>query len=138
MKGLGMTARRIIYLAVFLCIVCCSRQARAELVIVCNNATVLSEDEIFDVFLGGKQFSKGIRLIPVDNVAAQEEFLAKVLHLNKVKYTTHWTKKAFRDGLRQPLLKAGDTETLEFVKRTPGGIGYVNHVPDGVKVIKKY
>lgn len=133
-----MTAQRIVFMAVFLCIVCYCRQARAELAIVCNSATSLGAEEIFDVFLGGKQFSNGIKLIPVDNAAAQEEFLAKVLHLSKVKYTTLWTKKAFRDGLRQPLLKSGDAETLEFIKRTPGGIGYVSSIPHGVRVIKKF
>ncbi len=137
-ERVSMAARRISYLIVLLCIVCYCSPVRAELFIIGNGATVLGEDDIFDVFLGGKQFSKGIRLVPVDNAAAQEEFLAKVLHLNRVKYTTHWTKKAFRDGLRQPLLKAGDAETLEFVKRTPGGVGYVNTEPSGVKVIKKY
>lgn len=133
-----MAARSIVYLAVFLCMVCCGRPAMAELVLICNSATTLDADEIFDVFLGGKQFSNGIKLIPVDNAAAQEEFLAKVLQMNNVKYATLWTKKAFRDGIRQPLLKAGDAEVLEFVRRTPGGVGYVRSTAGGVTVIKKY
>ena len=133
-----MAARRIVYLAVFLCIVCCGRPARAELVIVCNSATTLDADEILDVFLGGKQFSNGIKLIPVDNAAAQGEFLAKVLRMNSVKYTTYWTKKSFRDGTRQPSQKVTDADVLEFVRRTPGGVGYVRSIPGGVKVIKKF
>ena len=114
------------------------RLARAELVIVCNSATTLDADGIFDVFLGGKQFSNGIKLIPIDNAAAQEEFLTKVLLMNSVKYATYWAKKAFRDGIHQPLLKAGDADVLEFVRQTPGGVGYVRSIPSGVKVIKKY
>ncbi len=133
-----MAARSIVYLAVFLCTVCCGRPAMAELVLICNSATALDANEIFDVFLGGKQFSNGIKLIPVDNAAAQEEFLAKVLQMNNLKYATLWTKKAFRDGIRQPLLKSGDAEVLEFVRRTPGGVGYVHSTAGGVTVIKKY
>ncbi len=133
-----MTARRIVYLAVFLCIACCGSPARAEFTVVCNNATELNEDEISDVFTGGKQFSNGVKLIPVDNAAAQEEFLTKVLRMTSIKYVTLWTKKAFRDGINQPVLKAGDADVLAFVRRTPGGIGYVRTVPSGVKIIKKY
>lgn len=133
-----MVARRIVYLAVFLCIVGCGNLARADLVVVCNSTLNLDEVEIKEVFLGGKQFSNGIKLVPVDNAAAQEEFLAKVLQMNSVKYATLWTKKSFRDGTRQPSQKIADTDVLDFVRRTPGGVGYVRSIPSGVKVIKKY
>jgi hypothetical protein len=133
-----MAARQIVYMAVFLCSLFCSRMASAELIIVCNSATSLSAEEIFDVFLGGKQFSNGIKLIPVDNASVQEEFLAKVLRMSSTKYATLWTKKAFRDGIRQPALKIRDEDVLEHVRRTPGGIGYVRSHPSGVSIVKRY
>lgn len=131
-------ARRIVFAAVALLAVCSGGLARAELFVVCNSGTTLAADEIFDVFLGGKQFSGGLKLAPVDNAAAQDEFLAKALRMNGAKYSALWTKKSFRDGIRQPPVKGGDAETLEFVRKTPGGVGYVRTSPSGVKVISKY
>jgi hypothetical protein len=106
--------------------------------VITNAATTLSPGELRDVYLGEKQFAGGIRLAPVDNLAAQEEFLARVLNLDKAKYGAIWTKKAFRDGLVQPPARSGDLEVLEFVRRTPGAVGYVRAAPSGVNVVQKY
>ena len=131
-------ARHLVLFAVALTILFSDGLAGAELFVVCNSGTTLDVDDISDVFTGGKQFSDGIKLVPVDNASAQEEFLAKVMRMSGVKYATLWTKKSFRDGLRQPPVKSGDAATLEFVRRTPGGVGYVLTAPTGVKVLTRY
>ncbi len=128
-------ARYLVFFAAALTLIFSDGLAGAELFVVCNSGTSLGADDIPDVFTGGKQFSGDIKLVPVDNAAAQEEFLAKVMRMSGVKYSAHWTKKSFRDGIRQPPVKANDAATLEFVRRTPGGVGYVRTAPTGVKVI---
>ncbi len=133
-----MLARLIISIATTVLIGCSAGYADAELFVVCHSATHLDAEDIVDVFAGGKQYSGDIKLAPVDNVAAQEEFLAKVLHMNSAKYSTLWIKKSFRDGTRPPLVKANDTETMQFIRKTPGAVGYVKSQPSGVTVIKKY
>jgi ABC-type phosphate transport system substrate-binding protein len=111
--------------------------ANAEnIVVISNSGTAVSADEIRDIFLGEKQFAGSTKLVVIDNAAIQSGFLSKVMHMDAAKYNGIWTKKSFRDGLNPPAVKSGDAEVIEFVKRTPGAIGYVSTVPAGVKVIQ--
>jgi hypothetical protein len=113
--------------------------ARAgDLYVIANSGTTVSPEEVRDVFLGEKQFVGSVRLVPVDNAAAQEAFLAKVMKMEPGKYTSSWTKKSFRDGVSPPAVKGSDAETIEFVKRTAGAVGYVGASPAGVSVVGKF
>jgi hypothetical protein len=113
--------------------------ARAgDLYVIANSGTTVSPEEVRDVFLGEKQFAGSVKLIPVDNAAAQDAFLAKVMKMEAGKYTSSWTKKSFRDGVSPPAIKGGDAETIEFVKHTPGAVGYVGTSPAGVSVVSKF
>ena len=106
-------------------------------VVIANSGTTISAGEVKDVFLGEKQFAGSIKLIPVDNSAAQEAFLSKYLQMDATKYNGIWTKKSFRDGLTPPPAKSSDAEIIEFVKKTPGAVGYVGSGnPSGVNVIQ--
>lgn len=108
-----------------------SMPAGAELYIVANPGTPVSAADIKDIFTGQKQFSGPVKLTPVDNAAAQEAFLASALRMEAGRYNTIWTKKSFREGLNPPYVKTGDAEVIEFVRKTPGGIGYVSSAPPG-------
>jgi ABC-type phosphate transport system substrate-binding protein len=112
--------------------------ASAELYVIANKATPITADEIKDVFLGEKQFSGSVRLVPVDNAAVQEEFIGKALKMDITKYNSIWMKKSFREGINPPAGRSGDVEVMEFVRRTPGAIGYVKSAPKGVAVITSY
>ena len=112
--------------------------AAAEVVVIAHNNTTLAAHEVREVFLGEKQFAGAVRLMPVDNSPAQAEFLSKVLKLEVDRYSTAWTKKSFREGLNPPPLKSGDAEVLDYVRRTPGAVGYVSKAPTGVQIVQKY
>lgn len=103
--------------------------AHAELYIVANPSTQIAPGDIRDVFLGNKQFAGGTKLVPIDNGPAQEVFLATTLKMEASRYNTIWTKKSFREGLVPPTVKSGDIDVLEFVRKTPGAIGYVASPP---------
>ena len=110
-----------------------------DLYLVCHAGVSLAAADVRDVFLGEKQFYNAIRLVPVDNVAAQPAFLEKVLKMDAVKYATTWAKKSFRDGINPPAAMANDGAVLDFVRRTPGGCGYLGADPlAGVTVIGRY
>jgi hypothetical protein len=110
-----------------------------DLYIVCHAGVSLVAADIRDLFLGEKQVLGAVRLVPVDNIAAQPIFLEKVLKMDGIKYATTWAKKSFRDGINPPPALANDGAVLEFVKRTPGGCGYLGADPlAGVTVIGKY
>jgi ABC-type phosphate transport system substrate-binding protein len=108
----------------------------AEVVVIANQGIEISSDEVKDVFLGEKQFSGSTKLDVIDNASLQDDFLSKIMHMDITKYRSVWTKKSFRDGLTPPALKTGDAEVIEYIKRTPGAIGYVSSKPAGVKIIK--
>ena len=107
----------------------------ADFVVITHPGLTLSADDIKDVYIGQMQMAGSIRLVPVDNGPAQEAFLARVVRMEIGRYNTAWIKKAFRDGVSAPALKAGDAEVLEFVRRTPGAVGYIRVVAAGVNVV---
>jgi hypothetical protein len=110
-----------------------------DLYLVCHTGVSLAAADVRDMFLGEKQFLNTVRLVPVDNIAAQAAFLEKVLKMDSVKYATTWAKKSFRDGINPPPAMANDAAVLDFVKRTPGGCGYLGADPmAGVALIGKF
>jgi hypothetical protein len=112
----------------------CAVARSAELYVICNAHVSLSPADVRDLFLGEKQFAGAVKLVPVDNGAAQPMFLDRVLKMNGAKYSTTWTKKSFRDGLNPPLVAGSDAEALAIVKRTPGACSYVTTL-EGVDVV---
>lgn len=115
-----------------------SLPAYADLFVISNSATQIDAGDIKDIYKGDKQFIGSTKLIPVDNGPSQEAFLANVLKMDAPRYNTIWTKKSFREGLNPPSVKSGDTEVLDYVRKTPGAVGYVGSSPNGVNVVHKY
>ena len=107
----------------------CAFAYGGDIYVVTRPDVKLSSHDIREIYLGDKEFSGDVRLVPVDNQAAQAEFVVKALAMNPQRYNTLWVKKAFRDALNPPLVKSTDSEVLEFVKRTRGAVGYVSSVP---------
>lgn len=112
--------------------------AAADVYVIAHPSAAISQADVRDVFLGDKQFAGATKLMPIDNGAAQEEFLGKALKMESGKYNSTWTKKSFREGLNPPAVKSGDLEVIEFVKRTAGAVGYVRSSPAGVTVVGRY
>jgi hypothetical protein len=109
-----------------------------DLYVISNPGTTVNAADVRGIYLGERQFAGSVKLVPVDNSAAQEQFLAKVLSMDASKYNASWTKKSFRDGVNPPTVKGGDAETIEYVKTTAGALGYVGSAPTGVNVVGKF
>jgi ABC-type phosphate transport system substrate-binding protein len=103
--------------------------------VIVNDQLEVHPHDVRDIFLGEKQLANGVKLVPVDNTAAQERFLAKVLQTDAQKYAARWVRKSFREGIQAPAVKGSDAEVIALVKSTPGAIGYVAQAPPGVKVL---
>jgi hypothetical protein len=118
----------------------CAHAHGGDIFVVTRPDVTLAPGDIREIYLGDKEFSGSQRIVPIDNQAAQAEFTAKVLAMNLNRYNTLWTKKAFRDALNPPLVKATDTEVLEYVKRTRGAVGYLSTPPldKGVVIVGKF
>ena len=111
-----------------------------DIYVIANPAmTGLTSVDVRDVFLGDKRFIGSEALKPTDNAGQQAHFLQQVIKMEGDKYNSWWTKKAFRDGLVQPEVKSSDVEVIEFVKATPGAVGYVGAAPPAsVQLIGKF
>ncbi len=109
-----------------------------DVFVIAHPGVNVAPDDVRDVFVGEKQLDGAVKLVPMDNSAAQADFLAKVVKVDAAKYSTLWAKKGFRDGVNPPPMRGGDAEVISAVKSTAGGIGYVTKAPEGVKVIQKY
>ena len=127
------TSSAKLLVAALLCAGCALARA-ADLYVICNAQVSLTTADVRDLFLGEKHFAGTVKLVPIDNGAAQSLFLEKVLKMNMAKYSTTWTKKSFRDGLNPPVVAGSDAEALAFVKRTPGACSYVT-TPVGADVV---
>ena len=109
-----------------------------DIYLIAHPALEISVDAVRDVFVGEKQFHSGVKLAAVDNLAAQKDFLDKVMKLDSVRYGNIWTKKSFRDGLNAPPARGNDAEVLAYVRSTPGAIGYVTTPPKGLSTVAKF
>jgi hypothetical protein len=93
--------------------------------VIAHPSVKLDPADIRDVYLGERQLSGDVRLVPVDNIAAQEDFLAAILQTNLRSYEARWRRKVFREGIRPPQVRGSDAEVMSFVRSTPGAIGYL-------------
>jgi ABC-type phosphate transport system substrate-binding protein len=110
----------------------------ADVIVVAHPDVTLTKEDAADVFKGDKVSSGSIKLVLVDNKSAQADFLKKVLSMDQIKYSSSWAKKSFQDGLTAPKMKGSDADVIEFVKSTPGAVGYVSASAAGVKEVGKF
>ncbi|HYL03423.1 MAG TPA: hypothetical protein VEU54_08390 [Steroidobacteraceae bacterium] len=131
------TPVKLLMLAALLAVGSSSASA-ADLYVICNAQVSLTAADVRDVFLGEKQFAGPVKLVPIDNSAAQTLFLDRVLKMTAAKYSVTWIKKSFRDGINPPVVAGSDAEALATVRRTPGACSYVTTPPENkAEVITK-
>jgi hypothetical protein len=115
--------------------------ANADVYVISNPSVDITVADIRGVFIGERLLATGVKLAPVDNAAAQAEFLNKVMLLELSAYNAIWVKKGLNDGLNPPDMKASDAEVILYVRKTPGAIGYVTSIgvtTAGFKTIKRF
>src|SRR5438132_13679313 len=103
----------------------CGSALGADIYVIAGPDVILSPEDVRELYLGDKEFSGQVRLVPVDNQAALSEFVVKALGMNPRPYTTLGSKKAFRDAFNPPSLKPVDSEVLSFVRVTSAAFAYV-------------
>jgi hypothetical protein len=106
--------------------------------LIAHPSVSLTVDEVRDLFLGERQFTTNLKLVPVDNRSLRSEFLSKVLQTDEGKYAARWLRKSFREGLAAPALLGSDAEVIAFVQSTPGAVGYVSKSGRGVRSLGEF
>src|SRR6267154_2308137 len=96
----------------------CGSASGADIYVIAGPDVKLSVEDVRELYLGDKEFSGEVRLVPVDNQAALSEFVVKALGMNPQRYNILWVKKAFRDARqgdqrdREILARAGSSRSL--------------------------
>jgi len=112
--------------------------------VVGNSATTpdsLSHRDISRIFLKQRvKFPNGQSAEPVDQPNSSPSrlaFLAEVLDMTPAQVESHWQAQVFSGRASPPPTLASDSDVLDFVRRTPGAVGYVSPgaPAGGVKVI---
>jgi hypothetical protein len=139
MKTISFVTRMLLAPLATLILCGLSHAIAADVYVITHPDTKIGAEVIRDIYIGEKQFAGDRKLIPVDNSAAQADFLEKVLKLDQTRYANLWVKKSFRDALNPPATRNSDKDVIDFVRKTPGAIAYVSSTPPGgVAVIQKY
>lgn len=70
----------------------------------------------------------GVRVIPVNvpPCALRDRFLQDILNSNDEKYTAYWTVRRYIGKGIPPMEFDDPREVVEFVRTTPGAIGYID------------
>ena len=139
MNRIASYLRRLLQLILLAGMIHVSYARAADVYVIAHPSAKLTADTIRDIYIGEKQFSGNVKIVPVDNSSVQADFLSKVLKLDQSSYANLWVKKSFRDALNPPSVRNSDRNIIDFVTRTPGAIAYVaNPPPASVTLIQKY
>lgn len=112
--------------------------AAPALYLVAHPASTVTRAEARDAWLGDAPAeTAGPVPLASDNAPLQDEFLRKLLKLERAQYEKLWNRRAFRDGVQPPPRFRNDAEVNEYVRRTPGAVGYVRAPGSRVKVLGK-
>ena len=104
------------------------------------NVASLPVSAVSDVFMKKiDRWTNGVTIVPVDQSsgAVRDDF-SRVIHgktANSIRQ--YWTQQIYSGHAVPPVQKRSDAEVVDYVKATPGAIGYVSETAptDGVRVI---
>lgn len=120
-----------------------SAQAGSIVIIANKNAPVeaLSTDEIQRIFLGKKTtWPDGNQIIPIclKSGPTHAAFLRTYLDMNPAQFDVFWKQAVFTGTGRPPKALRSESDVIQLVKSTAGGVGYVDaDTPRGtLKTIK--
>lgn len=101
--------------------------AFAEISVIVNMAQKdqLNEKEIYNLYLGIEKNSQLELLHQEEGRSTRSEFLEKFLHNSEVQMKQKWSTLIF-SGNRIPAILADDHSILDYIKRHPNAIGYVD------------
>lgn len=117
----------------------------AELKIVGNPGTTpesIAKKDLARIFLKKKsKWPDGRSATPVGQKRAPElrkEFSTEILGMSLDMVESHWQAQVFAGRGTPPKVFSGDSEVVDYVRRTPGAVGYVTGASDtsSVTVIK--
>lgn len=106
-----------------------------------NMVTSISKKDVSNMFLKKKsKWGNGNAIIPVDQKigsSTRESFTTEIHNKKVASIRSYWQQAIFSGVATAPVEKDSDSEVIEYVKSTPGAIGYISSTTNaqGVKVV---
>jgi hypothetical protein len=118
-----------------------SRGNAAELLFVVAHVDTptLNEDTLQKIFLGKIVEVNGRQVIPVNLTkgnALRTAFMEQFLHQDDEKFIAYWTVRRYIGQGTPPREFATVDQQLEFLRKTPGAVGYVDDKTDIAKGLR--
>jgi len=117
---------------------------RPSLVVVAHADTpALNEDMLQRIYLGKVVEIDGRPVIPVNlarGSALRRDFMGQVLAQDDDKFIAYWTVRRYIGKGSPPREFASVEEQMEFIRATPGAVGYVDasvEVKPGLKTVMR-
>ena len=130
--------KQIIFSVIFS--LCCLSISWAEPVLIANSSITtaeISRSDVAKIFLGKKKKNHAgehVTAFVLKEGPTHEQFVKKIVRKTPSQFATHWKRKVFT-GKGQALKTAGsEAEMVELVKKTPGGLGYIDSTTDATGV----
>ncbi len=136
--------KKTVLLILFL-LVSAAMPARAGSIVVIAHDQVpfssLTADELQRIFLGKKTFwNGGRRIVPVCLKQGQthESFLRSFMDMTGSQFDIFWRQAVFTGTGNPPKAFQRESDVIEFVRKTPGGLGYIDSATShaALKIIK--
>lgn len=131
MKTLKQTSK--LFILAGICLSLSNSIAFADTIVIVNPDSGISKitaKETKSIFLGkSKKLPNGKPATPVEQPegnATRDTFNNKVLRKNERKLKAYWSKKVFSGKGQPPKQLADDAAVKAYVKKTTGGIGYID------------
>lgn len=126
--------RSLLLIVAFLAtsMLCKGSAAAGQVIVLANRETpVMDWVTLQKVFLGKVIRVNGMPVIPVNLVSgslARKDFVSQILEQTDEKYVNYWTVRRYIGQGSPPREVSGEQEMIDYVRSTPGAVGYVEEV----------
>ena len=134
--------KKIVIMVLTLSLLLCGAAMAEQIVIVNSGVSVssIAADSLQKIYLGKKtKWENGDKIVPVtlNEGAVHDAFLKNIIKKSSSQFLTYWKQMIFTGKGIPPKSVPSNTDVVNFVSGTPGGIGYIDSATphDAVKVI---
>lgn len=117
--------------------------AYADLAVVAHphsQVVTLDRAQLINIYMGRyRQLPTGEPALPVDLSALKERFYRALVSKDLAEINSYWARLVFSGQVSPPLQLESAKDVLEYVRRNPGALGFVEvaEVPADIKVVAR-
>ncbi|WP_373186058.1 hypothetical protein [Halopseudomonas sp.] len=115
----------------------------ADLAVVAHpdsQVVTLDRAQLINIYMGRyRQFPTGESALPVDLSPLKERFYRALVSKDLAEINSYWARLVFSGQVSPPLQLQSAEDVLEYVRRNPGALGFVDaaEVPADIKVVAR-